>query len=79
MRYGLQLSNCTAEKFSELVEQGGIVPAAYMGRYGWVSLERLDALTWSEIKAELSPSQTNSRKKHGEANFYDFFMRQMIS
>jgi predicted DNA-binding protein (MmcQ/YjbR family) len=73
MRYGLQLSNCTAEKFSELVEQGGIVPAAYMGRYGWVSLERLDALTWSEIKAELSPSQTNSRKKQWRGQFLRLF------
>jgi hypothetical protein len=46
----------------------------------WLGLlERLEALTWSEIKPALSPSQTNSRKKHGEPNFYDFFMRQMIS
>ena len=40
---------CTAEKLSELVEQEGVVPAAYLGRYNWVSLERLDVLLWSEL------------------------------
>ena len=41
---------CTPEKFVELVEQEGIVPAKYVGRYKWVSLERLDALPWTELK-----------------------------
>jgi len=38
---------CTPETFAELVEQQDIAP--YVGRYKWVSLERLDALPWTEI------------------------------
>jgi predicted DNA-binding protein (MmcQ/YjbR family) len=41
---------CTPEKFAELVEQEDIVPAPYVGRYQWVSLERLDVLPWAEMK-----------------------------
>jgi predicted DNA-binding protein (MmcQ/YjbR family) len=41
---------CTPERFAELVEQEDIIPAPYVGRYKWVSLERLDVLAWSEVK-----------------------------
>lgn len=41
---------CTPETFAELVEREDIVPAPYVGRYKWVSLERLDVLPWSEVK-----------------------------
>ena len=41
---------CTPEKVDELVEQESIVPAAYVGRYKWVSFERLDVLPWTEVK-----------------------------
>ncbi|MGH9538558.1 MAG: MmcQ/YjbR family DNA-binding protein [Terriglobales bacterium] len=41
---------CAPETFAELVEQEGIAPAAYVGRYKWVSLERLDVLPWSELQ-----------------------------
>ena len=41
---------CTPEEFAELVEQEDIVPAPYVGRYKWVSLERLDVLPWTEVK-----------------------------
>jgi predicted DNA-binding protein (MmcQ/YjbR family) len=41
---------CTPEKFAELVEQEDIIPAPYVGRYKWVSLERLDVLPWTEVK-----------------------------
>lgn len=41
---------CTPEKFGELVEREGIVPAAYVGRYNWVSVEREDALPWPELQ-----------------------------
>jgi predicted DNA-binding protein (MmcQ/YjbR family) len=47
---------CTPEKFGELVEQDGIVPAAYVGRYYWVSVERLEALPWSELQDLLAAS-----------------------
>jgi len=40
---------CTPEKFAELVERDGIAPAAYVGRYSWVSLE-LEVLPWSELQ-----------------------------
>jgi len=40
----------TPEKFGELVELEGIVPAAYVGRYNWVSVERGDALPWIELQ-----------------------------
>jgi predicted DNA-binding protein (MmcQ/YjbR family) len=41
---------CTPEKFDELIEQEGIVPAPYMARNKWVMLERLEALNDAEIK-----------------------------
>lgn len=41
---------CTPEKFAELVEMEGIVPAPYMARNHWVALVELDALRQSEIK-----------------------------
>jgi predicted DNA-binding protein (MmcQ/YjbR family) len=41
---------CTPEKFVELVEQEGIRPAPYVGRYKWVLVERLDALDDEELE-----------------------------
>ena len=41
---------CTPEKFDELIELDGIIPAPYMARNKWVMLERLDALSDAEIK-----------------------------
>ena len=41
---------CTPEKFDELIELDGIIPAPYTARNKWVMLERLDALNDSEIK-----------------------------
>jgi predicted DNA-binding protein (MmcQ/YjbR family) len=41
---------CTPEKFAELVEQEGIIPAPYVARYHWVGLERFDALPDRELK-----------------------------
>jgi predicted DNA-binding protein (MmcQ/YjbR family) len=45
---------CTPEKFAELVEHDGIVPAPYVARYHWVALERFDVLGDKELKARLS-------------------------
>lgn len=42
---------CTPEKFAELVERKGIVPAPYVARYHWVALERYDGLSDKELKA----------------------------
>jgi predicted DNA-binding protein (MmcQ/YjbR family) len=41
---------CTPEKFEELIERDGINPAAYVGRYKWVRIENLDAVTPAELK-----------------------------
>ena len=49
--HGVALSfKCTPEKFAELVEQEGIIPAPYMARHYWVGLERFDALPDRELK-----------------------------
>ena len=41
---------CTPEKFEELLETDGIIPAPYMARNKWVTVERLNALTDKELK-----------------------------
>ncbi len=49
--HGVLLSfKCTPEKFAELVEQDGIIPAPYVARYHWVGFERLDAVPERELK-----------------------------
>jgi predicted DNA-binding protein (MmcQ/YjbR family) len=40
----------TAERFAELTEIEGIVAARYVGRYKWVTLERLNVLSAREIR-----------------------------
>jgi len=47
---------CTPEKFDELIELEGIIPAPYTARNKWVMLERLDALNDSEIKSLIKNS-----------------------
>lgn len=44
---------CTPEKFAELVESEGIIPAPYVARYHWVALEDWDALPQKELKERL--------------------------
>ena len=41
---------CTPEKFEELIERAGIDPAAYVGRYKWIHISNLDAVTPAELK-----------------------------
>ena len=47
---------CTAERFAELVEQEGIRPAPYVGRYKWVLVERLDILPTDELEGLIRQS-----------------------
>jgi predicted DNA-binding protein (MmcQ/YjbR family) len=47
---------CSSEKFAELVEQEGISPAPYVGRYKWVRLESLDVLTERELEELIGTS-----------------------
>jgi predicted DNA-binding protein (MmcQ/YjbR family) len=44
---------CTPEKFAELTERNGIVPAPYVARYHWVALESFTALGAKELKSLL--------------------------
>ena len=41
---------CNPDTFAELIEQEGIGPAPYVGRYKWVRLESLDILRDGELK-----------------------------
>ncbi len=47
---------CTPEKFAELVERDGIIPAPYVARYHWVAVQKPDALAESELKDLISKS-----------------------
>jgi predicted DNA-binding protein (MmcQ/YjbR family) len=41
---------CTPERFAELVEIDGIIPAPYMARNHWVAMLDMDALRQPELK-----------------------------
>ena len=47
---------CTPEKFNELIERQGIDPAAYVGRYKWVHISDLDAVTPKELRDLIAES-----------------------
>lgn len=40
----------TPEKFAELTERQGIIPAHYVARYHWITIEDLKAVTPAELK-----------------------------
>jgi predicted DNA-binding protein (MmcQ/YjbR family) len=54
---------CTPEKFAELTEQDGIIPAPYVARYHWVAFERLDVLPDREQKELLTNAYHLVREK----------------
>ena len=62
---------CAPEKFAELVEREGIVPAPYVGRYKWVLLARLDILPDGELQDligqsyEMVATKAKSRTRDG--------------
>ena len=47
---------CTPKKFDELIEREGIDSAAYVGRYKWVRIADLDAVTPAELKSLIAES-----------------------
>jgi predicted DNA-binding protein (MmcQ/YjbR family) len=47
---------CSPEKYAELVEIPGILPAPYLARAQWVAFERADVLPRSEAKQLLRQS-----------------------
>jgi predicted DNA-binding protein (MmcQ/YjbR family) len=62
--HGVLLSfKCTPEKFAELVEQDGIIPAPYVARYHWVGFERFDAVPERELKELLKNAYHLVREK----------------
>jgi predicted DNA-binding protein (MmcQ/YjbR family) len=44
----------TPEKFAELTERDGVIPAPYVARYHWVAVERLDTIADAELKELIS-------------------------
>ena len=50
---GVLSFHCGAERYHELLENDGIVPAPHLARAHWVMLERWDALRPREIEEEL--------------------------
>jgi predicted DNA-binding protein (MmcQ/YjbR family) len=53
----------TSERFAELTEIEDIVPARYVGRYKWVTLERLNVLSAREIEELIQNSYDMVIKK----------------
>jgi predicted DNA-binding protein (MmcQ/YjbR family) len=47
---------CTPDKFAELVEIEGIIPAPYMARNHWVAIIEMDALRQPELKELIQAS-----------------------
>jgi len=54
---------CDPEKFAELTEIDGIIPAPYLARAKWVSIQRHDALDASEFKELIRNSYEMVRAK----------------
>ena len=52
--HGVMSYSAGAERYAELVEREGIVPAPYMARISWVAVERWGALRNAEWEEELS-------------------------
>ncbi|SRR5258705_906466 len=62
--HGVKLSfKCTPEKFEELIEADGVIPAPYVARYHWVALERFDVLPARELKTQLKTAYELVREK----------------
>lgn len=46
----------TPEEFAELTEREGVIPAPYMARNHWVSLEEYGTLPWRELEVRIARS-----------------------
>lgn len=51
---GVLWFHCGAERFHELLEREGILPAPHLARAFWVAVERWDVLRPREIEEELA-------------------------
>jgi predicted DNA-binding protein (MmcQ/YjbR family) len=54
---------CTPEKFAELVEIEGVIPAPYMARNHWVAILKMDALRGAELEELVRTSYRLVREK----------------
>jgi predicted DNA-binding protein (MmcQ/YjbR family) len=54
---------CTPEKFAELVEVEGIIPAPYMARNHWVAMIDMNALRQPELRELIQSSYQLVREK----------------
>ena len=54
---------CAPEKFAELVEMEGIIPAPYMARNHWVAILKMDALRSAELEELVRTSYQLVREK----------------
>jgi predicted DNA-binding protein (MmcQ/YjbR family) len=54
---------CDDERFAELCERDGIIPAPYMARAKWVALERWDTLEDRELKPLVEQAYVLVRQK----------------
>lgn len=54
---------CDDERFAELCERDGIIPAPYMARAKWVALERWDTLEDRELKPLVEQAYVLIRQK----------------
>lgn len=55
---GVLWFHCGAERFHELLEVEGIIPAPYLAKAHWVTVERWDVLRPREIEDELRQAHT---------------------
>lgn len=55
MQSGISVKR-TPEVFAEMTEREDIIPAHYVARYHWITIERLDAVTSQELKALIAES-----------------------
>ena len=56
------------ERFAELVEREGIIPAPYLARAHWVAVERWDVFRASEWQSELAGGACVDLREAAEAN-----------
>jgi len=55
---GVVWFHCGAERYQELLETEGIIPAPYMAKAHWVTVERWDVLRQREFEEELRKAHT---------------------
>lgn len=55
---GVVWFHCGAERYQELLEIEGIIPAPYMAKAHWVTIERWDVLRQREFEDELRKAHT---------------------